>query len=119
MAQQNSDLELLIKMLGMTGSDNENTALVAIRKANEQVKKLAGSWEQLLRGHFTIAADPFANLGSPTTTFKQAPAFHQPAPQPARQWYPSSPPPRAAKPKPRKQDISGKPVKDILDSLGL
>jgi hypothetical protein len=117
MPQQNSDLELLIKMLGMTGSDNDNTVLVAVRKANDQVKKLAGSWEQLLRGHFTIAADPFASLDMPTTTFKQAPAFNQPpTPTPVhRTWSP--PPPKP--PKPRKMDISGKPVKDILDSLGL
>jgi hypothetical protein len=120
MPQKNSDLDLLIKMLGMTGSDNENQVLIAIRKANEQVKKLAGSWEQLLRGHFTIAADPFTGLDMPTTTFKQAPAFHQPTPQPTPQSRQSQAWTRVKPaPKPRKQDISQKPVKDILDSLGL
>jgi hypothetical protein len=116
MPPKNSDLELLIKMLGMTGSDNDNTVLVAVRKANDQVRKLAGSWEQLLRGHFTIAADPFENLGAPPTTFKQAPSFNQPyaPPRPAPKPY-SPPKPR----RPARVDISNKPVKDILDTLGL
>ena len=65
MAKGNSDLELLIKMMGQTGSDNDNLALVAIRTANKQVRKLAGSWDELLRGHFTIAADPFEGINFP------------------------------------------------------
>lgn len=119
MAQpRNNDLELLIKMLGQTSNENDNVVLMAIKKANEQVKKLAGSWEQLLKGHFTIAADPFQGLDMPTTTFKQAPAYNRPAnPPPTPQYYHQPRPPKAAKP--RRADVSGKSTVDILNSIGL
>lgn len=56
---ENADLSLLIKMLGMTDSDSDGQALVAIRKANAQVRKLGTTWEDLLRGKVTVIADPF------------------------------------------------------------
>lgn len=93
MAKGNRDLELLIKMMGQTQNDNDNVVVMSIKKANEQVKKLAGSWEELLRGHFTIAADPFEGLNIPGFTSGNgsdpnwrrgvAPAPPPPPPQPA------------------------------------
>lgn len=113
MAKGNSDLELLIKMMGLTGSDNDNQALVAMRKANEQVKKLAGSWAELLRGHFTIAADPFEGISMPEFGDRAAapppPSFRRgvhsgsttstaPPPPPWKTHTP--PPPQSPPPKP-------------------
>jgi len=101
MAKGNTDLELLIKMMGQTTNDNDNIVLVSIRKANEQVKKLTGGgWAELLRGHFTIAADPFEGLVMPNLDGAgRAPpspdpmwrrGVHQPPPAPNR---PQPPPP--------------------------
>ena len=67
MAQPASDLnlDLLIKMMGMTQSDNDNQALVALRKANSFVSKIDGGWDSLLRGKVTVIADPFAATTPP------------------------------------------------------
>jgi hypothetical protein len=54
------NLELLIKLLKLTSSSNDGEAIVAMRKANQQVEKVGGDWETLLRGKVTIIADPFA-----------------------------------------------------------
>lgn len=59
----NNDLpkhELLIKMMGMTQSDNDNQALVAIRKANEVLKAAGWDWERVLRGKIKVVENPFA-----------------------------------------------------------
>jgi hypothetical protein len=96
MAKGNSDLELLIKMMGQTTNDNDNIVLVSIRKANEQVKKLTGGgWAELLHGHFTIAADPFEGLSDPLaySEFRRGVSPAPPPPQPA---------PRAAPPPPQR-----------------
>jgi hypothetical protein len=57
-------LERLIKIMGMTTSDNDNTALVAIRRANETLAKLDTDWHRLLTRKVTIIADPFVNLAA-------------------------------------------------------
>lgn len=54
--------DLLLKILNMSTSDNDGTALVAIRKANELLASAGWSWEKLLSGKITVVADPFARM---------------------------------------------------------
>lgn len=93
-------LELLIKIMGMTTSDNDPTVLAAIRRANNQLLKMNASWEAILRGKVKIVADPFSNINIPkgmdpnnNQTFnpKKAP----PPPEPPE------PPPTYSKPWPQ------------------
>lgn len=90
------NLPLLIKLLKMTTSSNDGEALMAIRKANEQLKKFGGDWEALLRGKVTMITNPFAgnpsgpdlsqvrrSSGPPPSP--SAPPKPQPAPQPQPQ----------------------------------
>lgn len=72
------NLDLLIKLLKMTTSSNEGEVLVAIRKANEQLRKFGGDWERLLKGKVTVIGDPFANVAPPP------PARQAPRPSPHR-----------------------------------
>lgn len=93
------NLELLIKLLKMTTSSSDGEATVAIRKANEQLAKVGGDWETLLRGKVKIIGDPFGNVAMPQGrdqryTPKPPPRPAPPAPpKPAPR--PSSPPPRS------------------------
>lgn len=95
------NLSLLIKCLKMTSSTNDAEALLAVRKANEQLKKFGGDWESLLRSHVTIiGADPFANIAPPPvsdyarpTSRAAARPFRTQRPTPAAQ---PAPPPRPA-----------------------
>src|SRR5262245_52256164 len=57
------NLGLLIKLLKMTTSSNDAEALIAMRRANEQLIKFGGDWENLLRGKVTVIGDPFAGTG--------------------------------------------------------
>lgn len=95
-----NDFELLIKMLGMTSSDNDNIAAVAMRKANALALRLGG-WEAILRGKVkvTVMADPFANIPMPRAQQpvnaprgSAAPPRHTPQYSP-----PPSPPPSQPK----------------------
>lgn len=91
----NINFDILIKLLGMTGSSNDNEALVAMRKANAQLEKIPTTWEALLRGRVTIVQDPFASMAPPPSTAKRAPpgAPTPPPPPPqARQSGPTVPP---------------------------
>lgn len=95
-------LPLLIKMMGMTLSDNDPTALVALRKANSLLKSNGASWEALLQGKVKIIADPFASMNIP----KQRPRTDTPRvpdppapPTPQRYRPPPPPPPRPAAPR--------------------
>src|SRR5262245_7003176 len=72
MSTGNQNLDLLIKLLGQTQSDNENIAIMAMRKANEQVTKFKTTWEDLLTGRVTVVADPFSG-GSPIIDRAKAP----------------------------------------------
>lgn len=85
-----SEVKLLIKLLGLTGSSVDNEALVALRKANALVVKICGSWEELLKGHFTIAADPFQSLSDPCDRSQQVPPAFK-SPPPPRQAYQTAP----------------------------
>lgn len=79
---------LLIKMMKMTTAE-DNIALVAIRKANEVLKREGWDWEALLRSKVTIIGDPFAGIDRPAAPKKpppQAPVRPQaPPPRPTRQ----------------------------------
>jgi len=88
----NQNLDLLIKLLGQTTNDNDNTALMAIRAANRQVEKFKTTWEDLLRGRVTIVADPFTNMVAPPVRRTQAPPATVPRPAPP-------PPPRPQAPR--------------------
>lgn len=57
--------DLLLKILNMTTSDNDNMSLVSIRKANALLAEAGWSWEKLLAGKIVVVADPFSNLQAP------------------------------------------------------
>lgn len=91
------NLDLLIKMMKMTTADNDGTALVAIRKANQVVAKAGGDWESILRSKVkvTILADPFANIQMPTAPATTRPTMSTPKSPPTPNWRPTpQPPPR-------------------------
>jgi hypothetical protein len=119
MPEELSKLDLLIKIMGMTGSDNENQALVALRKANALLKAEGWDWERLLRAKIKVVEDPFNHISRPTA----APAPKAPTwnPQPAPTWNPPPPPPRPTyqpKPQPwakRPRHSRGKPSLDDLE----
>ena len=50
------DRERLIRLLGMTDSDQDAEALVAIRKSNEMLKAHGKSWSDVLGGPSTLEA---------------------------------------------------------------
>lgn len=83
MSDDLNKLDLLIKIMRMTESDNENMQLVALRKANSLLKEEKWDWERLLRGKVKLIADPFASQ-------PKAPA---PQARPATMTKPASPPP--------------------------
>src|SRR5262245_33826082 len=99
----NEDLDLLIKCLGMTTSDNDNIALVSIRKANSILEKKGFEWDALLRGRVKVVADPFAqpavNGGTPPqqpVTQSSRPAMRTGRPMAAPQPTPQPPPAQPA-----------------------
>lgn len=100
------NLSLLIKLLKLTTSANDAEALMAIRKANEQLRKFGGDWESLLRSHVTIiGADPFENIPAPPPSMRAAPRASpspQYTPRPTRPAAPraSAPPQQPASPPP-------------------
>ena len=57
--------DLLLKILRMTTSDNDNVALNAVRRANEFLSKNGWDWDKLVNAKIRIAADPFSNLQTP------------------------------------------------------
>jgi hypothetical protein len=87
---QGKELSMLVKLLKMTTSPQDHEALVAMRKANEQLLKLGGDWEKLLFGKVTIIADPFTNLSSPPKA-KPPKGEAPPPPRPSRPF--ADPPP--------------------------
>ena len=78
------NVELLIKLMGMTTSSVDGEALAALRAANRLlITNGGGSWDTLLRGKLA-PIDPFASLPEPP---KAAPQTAKPYTPP-----PSSPP---------------------------
>jgi hypothetical protein len=85
-------LELLIKLMRMTEAE-DNIALVAIRKANGQLKKMGTDWEAVLRSKVKIIADPFASINIPASAMNpNRNQDYKPAP-PAPPRRPQPPPP--------------------------
>lgn len=93
------NLGLLIKLMRLTASDNDSEALLAIRKANEQLSKFGGDWERLLLGKVTVIGDPFLGSSIPTPPSAQ-PSYNRPS-TPSRPA--PSPPPQPAPPPPQYQ----------------
>ena len=106
-------LTMLIKLLKMTTSSNDNEAMVAMRKANLELSKFGGDWEPLLRGKVTVIGDPFAV--TPVPEARRAPdAYRSPpqqAPRPSQPYggHPYNPPPRAQAPQPASSPNYAKP----------
>lgn len=92
-------LPLLIKVMGLTTSDNDGTSLVAIRKANMLLSKHNTSWEMLLLGKVKIIADPFTSMPNIPSSNRDVRA-PRPTPPPRPQAPPPPPPPRYAAPPP-------------------
>jgi len=107
------NLPMLIKLLKMTTSSNDAEALLAIRKANEQLKKFGGDWETLLRGKVTIIGDPFEGVKAPRFDDAQVrrtqappPSPVAPKPQPAPRTQPRpQPTPSWSRPKPQSKPV--------------
>jgi len=76
--------ELLLKLLKMTGSDNDAEALVAIRKATALLSSAGWDWDKLLSGKITVVGDPFGNLQRPPPSQSnyQAKSPARPVPRP-------------------------------------
>lgn len=105
MSEDLNKLDLLIKIMGMTTSDNDPTALVALRKAQALLKAEGWDWERLLRSKIKVVENPFSKVTAP----KARPAnFTQPPPpQPA-------PPPQQTSPRQsRGTDPWGRPWHDV------
>lgn len=82
---KSTDLDMLIKLMGMTGSSSDNEALNAVRLANKWLGSKGHSWEDLLRGKVTVEADPFAAAPSVAVNVHSAQpryAAHAPPPPP-------------------------------------
>jgi hypothetical protein len=94
------NLDRLIKMLKMTTSDNDNQALVAMRKSNELLQRCGGDWETLLRGKVTIIGDPFGHVPKPPPAENGHRAAPQTPRQPQRRQAPNAPPRPQATPRP-------------------
>lgn len=88
------NLGILIKLMKMTTSEHDGEALVAVRKANEQLVKFGGDWEALLRGKVTVIGDPFVDMPKP-------PQRESRTPPPAPSRPKAAPPPYTAPPRPR------------------
>ena len=86
-----------MKILGMTTSDNDGQALVAIRKANKLLADAGWTWERLIAGKITIVQDPFNGVGdSFANMFTAAPKAKTSTPAPKA----ATPTPMAARPAP-------------------
>lgn len=116
---RNLNIEKLIKMLNMTTSSMDQEALTAMRMVNQHLKDNKWTWDEILRGKITVAADPFMTAPIPAARFtpsaspQQAYRPQQPAPQPQQPYHfqqPRSsayPKPKAQKkPKPKRQEVT-------------
>jgi hypothetical protein len=119
--------DLLLKMLNMTTHENDNQALVAIRKANALLESAGWTWDKLLSGKITVVADPFSNLQRPEDRPRYAGGSSggsnytpppPPPPQPVRAAW--TPPPKTYKPTagPMRKRAAKRAV-NSLDDLGL
>jgi hypothetical protein len=90
------NLSLLIKFMGMTRSNSDAEALIALRKANEHLDRFKATWEDLLRSRvkITVVADPFANLPEPPLASANSASANGSSPHYAAPPPPPPPPPR-------------------------
>lgn len=95
------NFELVIKLLKMTTSSNDAEALVAVRKANDAVKRAGWDWERLLRGKVTVIADPFSGPTAAAPSDIYSRGNRPPPPTPPRRPAPTPPPRPQAPPQPR------------------
>lgn len=88
-------LELLKKLMGMTGSQHDGEALSALRKANALLAASGKTWADLFDAKIKVVADPFASIVAATPN-----RFQATAPTPTSTPYASthSTPPRRPKP---------------------
>lgn len=89
--------ELLRKILNMTTAENDNQALIAIRKANAILKEGGWDWDKLLAGKIKIIGDPWKGMAPPPPRPTVAPANGS-TPPPQRQ---------APRPAPKYFDLDG------------
>lgn len=82
MPQELPNLELVIKLLKMTTSSHDGEALVALRKANEQITRYGWDWDSLLRSKVKIVGDPFGSMSAPPTPKATPRPQPSPAPKP-------------------------------------
>src|SRR5262245_19018431 len=84
MPQDPPNLDKIIKVMGLTGSNQDGEALSALRKATAMLKEWGWTWETILRGKIKIMPDPFANIPMPST---QSTSRHAPAAKPQAKIY--------------------------------
>lgn len=87
--------DLLLKMLKMTTSDNDGTALVAIRKANSLMAEFGWDWDKLIAAKIKVVENPFARMATPSAGPGQPSVPRQ---QPAASQAPPQPKPRPMRP---------------------
>jgi hypothetical protein len=76
------NLDIIIKLMGMTGSIHDAEALSALRMATAQLKKWGWTWDEMLRGKIKIMPDPFASIPTPTPGSAFSATSRAPAPPP-------------------------------------
>lgn len=95
----------LIKLLGMTTSQNDAEALSFMRAANAEIDKLGKTWHEFIMSKVTVVADPFDKVPDPAKAApdpdpgRNPPRWQQTAAAPQRPAPP--PPPRPTRPAPR------------------
>lgn len=96
MSTGNANLDLLIKLLSTATHPTtpDNIALIAMRKAGDQLAKFKTDWAGLLKGRVTVVQDPFAQAAGPQVNARPAPSASpppppKPAPRPSAPKYPS------------------------------
>lgn len=62
---QSDDVTRLIKLMKMTTSSHDGEALVAMRKANDELRRLGWDWDTILTGKIKIVENPFVNMRRP------------------------------------------------------
>lgn len=84
--------ELLLKILNMTTSDNDGTALAAIRQANAFLAKQGWDWDKLINAKIRVVENPFAKIATPGAinagSTPRSPAQPAPSGQPAQRFPP-------------------------------
>lgn len=82
----NFDLTRLIKLMGLTGSDSDHEALMAVRAANREIHKIGKSWAEILSGRVKVIGDPFVGLSKPETQSRVSTPKPPPTPTTNSTW---------------------------------